>query len=187
VRVPGTAAVDTATVSYAIDSATPVTQTISSAGNDLPMGVSLSWPTGTYTTFTVYVIRLSANPVLGTPRYELYPHASEAMVLSATYSTRPTDCEADDWTVPMPMTGDIIALGAKDLMSRYPGTREKPNPFAQIGRSTEFRDRFEEAINQCMVMDEYIIEQNVLQMEESWPYANLPWLSRTEDVLGMLL
>jgi hypothetical protein len=187
-RVTGTGAVDTATFTYAIDSATPVTQTISSAGNELPNGVSLSWPTGTYTTGTVYAVRLSANPVLGGPRYEIYPHPTEAMVLSAVYSTRPTDPEADDWTVPMPITGDIIALGAMDLMARYPGTREKPNPYTQIGRSTEFRERFQEAVLQLMTMDEYIIEQNITQAEAQWPYYLLPWgRSQTDDVLGMML
>jgi hypothetical protein len=187
-RIIGTGAVDTATFSYAIDGGTAITQTVSSAGNDLPMGVGLTWPAGTYTSGTVYIVRLSTNPVLGSPRYELYPHPNEAMVLSAVYSTKGTDIEADGWTVPMPITGDVIKLGALDLMARYPGTREKPNPFAQIGRATEFRDRFEEAVMQFMTMDEYIIEQNITQMEASWPYAILPWArSQTDDVLGAML
>lgn len=188
-KVMSNGAVDTATFSYQIDGGTASTTTISSAGNELPMGVSLTWPVGTYNTDTVYVVRLSANPVLGVPRYELYPHPTEAIVYTATYSTRPTDPEADGWTVPAPLTGDVIALGAKDLMARYPGTTDRRNPYAQIARTTEFRQRFEEAIAQCMTLDEYIIEQNVFQAEESWPYFSLPWIGnggwgRSDDVLS---
>ena len=176
IRINGTGAVDTATFTYALDGATPVQLTVTSGGNNLPNGVSLSWPAGTYTSGTVYAIRVSARPVLGLPRYELYPYHTEAMVLSCSYSTAPTDPEEDGWTVPSPLTGDIIALGAKDLMARYPGTREKPNPYAQIGRSSELRERFEDAVTQCMTLDEYIIEQNVTE-SDSWPYAD-GWVSR---------
>lgn len=187
IRITGTGALDAATFSYATDSATPAVLTVSSEGNSLPNGVQLSWPTGTYTSGTVYAIRVSANPVLGRPRYELYPHHQEALVLTAVYSTAPTDCEADDWTVPLPLTGDVIALGAKDLMARYPGTREKPNPYAQIARTTEWRERFQDSIGQIMTMDEYIIEQNITQADELWPFAMLPFRTQTDDLLSLLV
>lgn len=182
-RITGTGALDAATFSWAMDAGTPESLTVSSSGNVLPNGVSISWPTGTYTSGTVYAVRVSTNPTIGGPRYEIYPHPTEAMVLVASYSTRPQDIESDGWTVPMPLTGDIIALGAKDHMARYPGTAEKKNPYTQIARSTEFRDRFEQALLQAETMDDYIIEQNVFESEE-WPYfgelARLPW-SQTED------
>lgn len=185
-RITGTGAVDTATFSWATDSGSATTLTAASEGNTLPNGVHLTWPAGTYTSGTVYVIRVSSNPVLGMPRYELYPHPSEAMVLTAVYSTRPTDPEADDWTVPMPITGDVISIGAKALMARYPGTTEKPNPYAQIARATEFRSLFEETVLQLMTMDEHIIEQNITQSEPLWPYYSLPWRDRSVDTLGAL-
>lgn len=185
IRITGTGAVDTATFSYAINSDTPASMVTSSAGNALPSGVSLSWPDGTYTSGTVYTVRLSTGTVLGKPRYEVYPHPDQLTVLTATYSTGPSDPEADGWTVPLPITGDVIALGAKDMMARmFPGTRDKPNPFAQIGRSTELRDRFMDAVNQMIVMDDYIITQNVQQMEESWPLYSMPWGDITQDWLS---
>lgn len=187
-KITGNGAVDTATFTYQLDGGSTTALTVSSSGNDLPMGVSLTWPTGTYNTDTIYTVRLSANPVLGTPRYEIYPHPREAIIYTAVYSTRPTDPEADGWTVPVPLTGDIIALGAKDLMARYPGTTEKRNPYAQIARTTEFRDRFMEAVTQCMTLDEYIIEQNVMQMEEAWPYYPTPWVrNQTDDILSAFI
>jgi hypothetical protein len=184
-KISANGAVDTATFTYQLDGGAATTQTVSSGGNDLPMGVSLLWPTGTYNTDTIYAVRLSANAVIGVPRYELYPHPTEAIVYTAVYSTRPTDPEADGWTVPPPLTGDIIALGAKDLMARYSGTIDKRNPYAQIARTMEFRERFIEAVTQCMTLDEAIIEQNVFQSEDTWPYFTMPWASRTEDVLGI--
>lgn len=180
-RITGTGAVDTATFSYALNSDTPESVTVSSSGNVLPNGVSLTWPTGTYTSGTVYAVRVSTNPTIGGPRYELYPHPTEAMVLVGTYSTIPVDIESDGWTVPMPLTGDIIALGAKDAMARYPGTAEKKNAYTQIARSTEFRDRFKEAVTRAEVMDDHVIEQNVFEAEE-WPFYLLPWArTQTDD------
>jgi hypothetical protein len=102
------------------------------------------------------------------------------MVLNATYSIHTTAIDADGFVIPMPITGAIVKLGALDLMARWPGTREKPNPFAQIGRSTEFRERFEDALVQCMTLDNYIIEQNITQAEDDWPLAGFG-RSQTED------
>lgn len=184
IRIVDTGALDTATFFVSFDASVeaPLTLTVSSEGNVLPNGVSLTWPTGTYTAGTVYVIRVSANPTIGGPRYEIYPHPTEAMVLVGSYSAAPVDIESDGWVVPMPLTGDIIALGAKDQMARYPGTAEKKNPYTQIARSTEFRERFQEAVAQAMAMDDYIIEQNVFEAE-LWPFYGLPWArTQTGDI-----
>jgi hypothetical protein len=172
---------DTATFTYATDSgAASSAQVVSSSGNFLPNGVSITWPDSTYILGAVYVARLSSSSSPLVPRYEIYPHPAEAMVLNATYSIHTTAIDADGFVIPMPITGAIVKLGALDLMARWPGTREKPNPFAQIGRSTEFRERFEDALVQCMTLDNYIIEQNITQAEDDWPLAGFG-RSQTED------
>lgn len=169
---------DTAQFSSQKDGGTITTgQTVSSGGNGLPEGVTLTWPNSTFILNDVFVIRLAVRPQYGMPRYEIYPHPTSNTILSCMYSTRVRDIDEPDFVLPYTMRSDIIKLGALAKMARYPGTNDKPNPFAQIARAQAYEEKFEIMLGELRTADDYIMETNVIDGVDQWEFALLPWMS----------
>lgn len=171
-------AVDTAVFSYRKNSETTVSGvTVSSSGNILPEGVELTWPAGTYVLNNVFIVRVSARPQYGVPRYEIYPHPTAELVLPCLYATRVTDIDEPSFVLPYTMRGDVIKMGTLAKMARYPGTEQRPNPFAQLARAQHYEDKFNFALAELVTADDFIMETNVSDPTDSWEYSLLPWMS----------
>lgn len=169
---------DVAVFSWRIDTQSTITGTVaSSAGNTLPNGVTLSWPTSALVVNDVFVVRVSPRPLYGSPRYELYPHPTTAMTLPCTYSVRVQDIDESGFTLPYTMRGDVVKCGALAKMARYPGTNQNPNPFSQIARAQMLEDKFQWMLGGLVTADDYIMETNVMDQTDQYELALLPWMS----------
>lgn len=179
VKVTTGGALETARFSYQKDSTGTLYtgQVVSATPSTLIEGVELTWPTGTYILNDVFVIRVSPRPSYGNPRYELYPHHSEQLQLQATYLIRTPDIDEPGFVLPYTIPGNVIKTGAMAKMARYPGTEERPNPYAQLARAQHYEEEFGVMLGDLNTQDEYIIAQNVLDGHEVYEEQLLPWMN----------
>lgn len=187
-------AVDTATFTWSRDGGTQVTSTCSSAGNSLSNGLGVEWPTGTYVTGDVFVVRTSSFSYPTLPRYEAYPHHSESQVMQAMYSVWPGEIDEPGFVLPRPLTADVIEIGALGRMTRFQGTNDKPNAASQIARAQWLEEKFTTTLEQLSISDQYIMQTWVSDNLEQWDEWSLPWTpsgrlfrNQTDDYLSMML
>ncbi len=104
-------------------------------------------------------------------RYELWPYSTAQKQYMYLYEKRVTDLTTPGATPPAIIRSDILVKGALADLSRWPGTREEPNPFYDPYfnqykvRDLEFRDE----VNKIMISD-----QNIYMTDLSY-YTTLPY------------
>jgi len=104
-------------------------------------------------------------------RYELWPYSTSVKQFMYLYEKRMADLSTPSATPPAVMRSDILVKGALADLSRWPGTREEPNPFYDPyfnqykTRDLEFRDE----VNRILISD-----QNIYMTDLSY-YTTLPY------------
>ncbi len=116
--------------------------------------------------------RMFSNGGLGLPQYEAWPYATTQQTIYYMYLTRPADLiQATD--VPIwPIRTDAIVAGALADVSRWPGTRETPNPYFT---RPEYWKAYEMEYEDKMIEIERRDESIFMTMLQSYPYNNLPF------------
>lgn len=134
-------------------------------------GVQVRFPAALYAPGDSFAIRATAIPKPGLPRYELYPHQTAQTVLIGTYVSAFGDIDDYGIVIPRSIRADVIREGALEFAATYPGTDQKPNPYAQINRRDYHAMNFERLCTELERQDDEIYERNVVNL----PYAQLPW------------
>ena len=103
--------------------------------------------------------------------YELWPYSTSANQYMYIYEKRIADLSTPTATPPAIIRSDILVKGALADLSRWPGTREEPNPFFDpYFNQFKVRDlEFREEVNKIMTAD-----QNIYMTDLSY-YTTLPY------------
>ncbi len=105
------------------------------------------------------------------PTYELWPYSTALKQYTYLYEKRVTDLVNPNDTPPAIIRSDILVKGALADLSRWPGTKEDPNPFFDPyfnqykNRDAEFREQMETI---------YVSDQNIYQTDLDY-YTSLPY------------
>ena len=150
------------------------------------LGVTVSFPAGTYVLNDVFVI--NANPASaggnsGTARYELWPSPSLNTPTSPVYQypfiyvKKEYDLTPSNPTLPplMANRGDLILELALSNCARFPGPdADHPNPYFSLALALQHETRFENMMVDAERNDEEVGVMRVTYKE--YPFYPAPWL-----------
>lgn len=142
------------------------------AATELADGVYVSFPTGTYILNDTFVVQCSVKSYPTAPLYELYPHQTTELIFPCQYVTYTEDLDEIGARIPRSIRGDVIRELALIEAATYPGTDEKPNPYAQVSRREFHVKMAEYLVNELEREDNAIMQRNT---SYRIPYAPLPW------------
>jgi hypothetical protein len=113
------------------------------------------------------------------PRYEVWPHRKSAYIYPYLYVSRITDLESSG-ILPRYIRGDTLLKGALKEAAAYPGTDQKPNPFAGEYRLKYYDSKFEKDVAVLEKQDDEIYEQD-LTYGSNFPYPDTPFTFMDAD------
>lgn len=108
------------------------------------------------------------------PKYELWPFSNDVKQFNYLYEKRITDLSAPTDAPPNIIRSDVLVKGALADLSRWPGSRENPNPmYDPYGSQYKNREsEFQQEVEKLLVSDQNIYMSD-LSYHTSLPYAPL--------------
>ena len=147
------------------------------------LGVTLSFPAGTYVLNDVFVVNAIAGSQTGQMRYELWPSPSlntptvPSFIYPYIYIKRESDLTPANPTLPptIAQRGDVILEMALAQCARFPGPdTDHPNPYFNLALALQHEARAEKMFVDLERNDEEIGITLVTYKE--YPFYPAPWL-----------
>lgn len=130
------------------------------------------------------------TPTLGQIQYELWPKPSSDGALQYYMRTRPETLADEDLFVGvLAQRPDILQVGALMQAARWPGTKERPNPYFNLGLAQMLSKDFQDLANQLDNRDDDTYALSIDRVPwarwQAWAWAyNTHLLQRTDATLG---
>lgn len=146
------------------------------AAQDLQDGVQIVFPlANVYVLNDTFVIRVTAIPNAGLPRYELWPHQQANHVYPFLYEMRPQDLNDVNAVLPRYIRGDVLVDMAMEEVCLWPGpSADKPNPYFSLNNAKYHGDRARKMIEVLEVQDDNVWEQDL-----TYSYPAIAWAMAT--------
>lgn len=107
------------------------------------------------------------TPTLGRVLYEWWPSPTTARTYPARYTIKPEALvDTDQFRGALADRGDVLVEGALVRCARWPGTREKPNPYFNLQLARTHQDEFERKKLQISLRDDDMDPQDL---------GTIPW------------
>lgn len=132
----------------------------------------------------------SAAATLGQARYQLWPLPTAAGSLQYYMRTRPVALtDATPFKGVLAHRGDVLQAGALAEAARWPGTRDRPNPYFNLTLARQLSDDFQRGVFQLDIRDDDVnplsIDKVPWQRWTAWTWAyNTHYLQSTDATLG---
>lgn len=155
---------------------TGVVSDVNGAAQSLQDGVTIAFPTGqTFVINDTWVLRCTAVPNAGLPRYELWPHQQAAHVYPFLYETRAKDLNDVNAVLPRYIRGDVLVEMACEDVCLWPGpSADKPNPYYSLKNAAYHGARAQKMIGVLEVADDNVWEQDL-----TYQYPSMAWAMAT--------
>lgn len=153
-----------------------VTTDASGFAQDLQDGVQVAFPTAqTYVLGDIWIIRCTAIPNAGLPRYELWPHQQTNHVYPFLYEARATDLNDTNAVLPRYIRGDVLLELALEEVCLWPGpSTDKPNVYYSAKTAEYHGTRARKMIELLEVQDDNVFEQDL-----TYQYPAIAWAMAT--------
>ena len=147
------------------------------------LGVTISFPAGTYVLNDVFVINAVAGSQTGTARYELWPAPSlnvatvPSYIYPYLYWRKEADLTIANPTLPPTFAtrGDAILERALMSCARWPGSdADHPNPYFNLALANQHEATYENIMRDMERNDEEISVTAITYKE--YPFYPAPWL-----------
>lgn len=154
------------------------TTTTSTSPVDLQDGVQIYWPDSvTYVATDLFVINATSLITSGVPRFELWPAPTfNGYLYPFQYIAKESDVNVTNPQFPpfVANRGEVLLEWALMQCSRYPGTKERPNPYFNLDLAKAHESRAESMTEELSRNDE---EVNTSQLTfQEYPFYPAPWL-----------
>lgn len=136
---------------------------------------------------------LALSPVTATdgrPQFEYWPKPTAAGALQYYARLRPAElADSAVFKGPLAHRGDVVRTGALAQAAKWPGTRDRPNPYFNLALARQLDGDFVTAINQLDLRDDDLYQQSVdkvpWQRWNLWTWAyNTRLLQMSDATLG---
>lgn len=156
--------------------------TSSDSGTALADGVVVYFPTGfTYVLSDVFVVRASAAPQLGNPRFEIWPTQLTRTYFPFYYVALTPDWTVPTATLPRGIRPDVVLRGAMSDYRAWPGRgAEAPNPLYDRAQSLADLKSFLAEVDVLALRDDELFPRQVSYYRDL-PFAGPPWDSSWEQ------
>jgi hypothetical protein len=127
---------------------------------------------------------------LGQMQYEYWPYPTALQALQYYMITRPTDLtDTHVFRGVLAHRTDVLEAGALAAAAKWPGTRERPNPYFNLQLARMHQQEFEAAANQLDLRDDDQNQQSLGQIPwqkiNTWAWAyNTQLLQATDATLA---
>jgi hypothetical protein len=118
-----------------------------------------------------YLLASFRHSLAGLPRFEMWPHPVTLSQYPYIYIKRTADI-TDSYTLPHPITGDMLVRGAQADLCRWPGTENQKNPMFRLDLAQSNELEFQAMLSEAFRQDNEIYARD-LSYSDNYPAAPL--------------